>query len=578
MALTIAAVRQALRSYLRRFGGRKTVAADLKAGLVLGVESVPDGLAAGMLAGVSPLNGLYAYMFGAIGGALATGSAFMTVQATGAMAVVISDVAAETPGGLSPGALAMLGIMTGLVMLGLGIARSGSLVRFIPTAVLIGFVNAVAVNIVLGQLDNATGLAAQGDNRIIKAVDSLVHIGQWSWPTVFVGVVTVALILLLERTRLGALALVVAVVLGSALAALLALLDGLDRVATIGDVATVPQSLPGLQLPDLSSILALIIPALSLALVGLVQGAAISGSIPNPDGRYPDASADFRGQGVANLASGLFQGIPVGGSMSATALVRAAGARTALANLVAGAVMAITILLFATLIGYVAMSALAGLLMVVGVRTFKFHDLYMVWRTGVVQATVLGVTFLLTLLIPLQYAVLTGVGLAVILVVVQQSNRVVIKQWQFDEISTLPLESPPPASIPPGEMLVLAAYGSLFFAAAPVFEKQLPAVPARLDGAVVILRLRGKEALGSTFLRAIAAYAERVRAAGGTLMISGVSDSVHDQLTSTGILARLGERHVFRAESRFGASLQRAMVAGQQLLDDHGRDGSHRPD
>ncbi|UNK71573.1 SulP family inorganic anion transporter [Microbacterium sp. H1-D42] len=568
MKTTLESLTRGLRRYLRRFGGRKTVGADLKAGLVLGVESVPDGLAAGLLAGVSPLHGLYAYMFGALGGALATGSAFMTVQSTGAMSVVIADVSASTPGGLTAGALTMLGILTGLVMLGLGIARLGSLVRFIPTAVLVGFINAVAVNIVLGQLDNATGISSEGANRILKAVDSFLHIWQWSWPTVLVGAVTVALILLLERTRLGALALVVAVIAGSALAALLALLGGIDKVATIGDVASVPQSLPGLQLPDLSTAFTLLIPALSLALVGLVQGAAISGSIPNPDGRYPDASADFRGQGVANLASGLFQGIPVGGSMSATALVRAAGAKTALANLFAGVVMAITILAFASLIEYVAMSALAGLLIVVGVRTFKFHDLYMVWRTGAVQATVLAVTFLLTLLIPLQYAVLTGVGLAVILIVVQQSNRVVLKRWEFDELSTLPVESSPPATIPPGEILILAPYGSLFFAAAPVFEKQLPEVPTYLAGAVVILRLRGKEALGSTFLRTMATYAERVRAAGGTLMISGVSETVYEQLRSTRIIRRIGERYVFQAKPRLGASLQQAIDAAQRMLDD----------
>ncbi|MBY6061491.1 SulP family inorganic anion transporter [Microbacterium esteraromaticum] len=570
MADTFAAVKRNLRSYLRRFGGRKTVASDLKAGLVLGVESVPDGLAAGVLAGVNPLHGLYAYMFGAIGGALATGSAFMTVQATGAMAVIISDVSAETPGGLTPAALTTLGLIVGVIMLVLGIARLGSLVRFIPTAVLVGFVNAVAVNIVLGQIDNATGFAAEGANRIARTLDSLLHFWQWSWPTILVGVVTVTLILLLERTRLGALALVVAVIVGSGLAAALALLDGIDRVATIGDIAEVPQTLPGMQMPDLSVVLALIVPALSLALVGLVQGAAISGSIANPDGRYPDASADFRGQGIANLASGFFQGIPVGGSMSATALVRAAGARTALANLFAGVVMGITVLAFASLIGYIAMPALAALLIIVGVRTFKVHDIYMVWRTGIVQATVLTVTFVLTLLIPLQYAVLTGVGLAVILIVVQQSNRVVLRQWEFDELSTLPIESAPPATIPPGEVVVLAPYGSLFFAAAPVFEKQLPAVPARLDGAVVIVRLRGKEALGSTFLRVIATYAERVRAAGGTLMISGVSEAVHRQLLDTGIMRRIGERYVFRAHTRVGESLQQARDAAQRLIDERG--------
>ncbi len=520
-----------------------------------------------MLAGLNPLHGLYAYLFGTIGGALATGSAFMTVQATGAMAVVVSDVNATEPGGLSAAGLATLGLLAGIIMLGLGIARLGSLVRFIPAAVLVGFTNAVAVNIVLGQIDNATGVQSDGANRILRTLDSIVQLMSWNWPAVVVATVTIYLIVVLERTRLGALAMVVAIIAGSGLAAMLALAAWLDPIALIDDIAAVPRSIPGPQLPDLTMITALIIPAFSLALVGLVQGAAISGSIPNPDGRYPDASADFRGQGIANLASGLFQGMPVGGSMSATALVRAAGARTALANLVAGIVMALTILTIAPAIGYVAMPALAGLLILIGIRTFKFHDLKMVWRTGAVQATVMSVTFVLTLLIPLQYAVLVGVGLSVVLFVARQSNQVRIRRWQFDGENPMPIESAPPRALPPGELVILAPYGSLFFAAAPVFESQLPEIPAAAERAVVIIRLRGKDALGSTFLRTMIGYSSRLQAAGGALMLSGVSDSVMAQLRSTGALETIGEDRIFPEHQRLGTSLQDAVAAAKRWHD-----------
>ena len=318
-------------------------------------------------------------------------------------------------------------------MLGLGLAKLGSLVRFIPTAVLVGFINAVAINIILGQFDNLTGYDSQGPNRIARAIDTLAHVLQFSLPACLVGAVTIALVLLLERTRLGALAMVVAVIAGSALAALLAAPFIGAQVALLNGVASVPNSLPGLQLPSFELVGSMIIPAFSLALVGLVQGAAISGSIPNPDGRYPDASADFRGQGIANLATSLFQGMPVGGSMSSTSLVRTAGAKTALANLTAGVVMAICIVALGPVIGFVAMPSLAGLLILVGFRTLKIHDLVMVWKTGPIQATVLSVTFMLTLLIPLQYAVLTGVGLAVVLHVTRLSNRIVVRRWTFDE-------------------------------------------------------------------------------------------------------------------------------------------------
>lgn len=548
------------RSYRQRFGDRSTLASDARAGLVLGVESVPDGLASGLLAGLNPLYGLYGYLFGTLGGALATGSVFMSVQATGAMSVIISDVPQTQSGDRVGAAVATLAMLTGVVMLVLGLLRAGTLIRFIPTAVLVGFVNAVAVNIVLGQLDTFTGYESEGVNRLVRALDTVLHVLDFQWSAVAVGVLTIVLILVLERTRLGALGMVVAIVVTSALAAVM---PGRE-VALVSGVAEIPRSLPGPVAPDLSLVVPLIVPALSLALVGLVQGAAISGSIPNPDGRYPDASADFRGQGVANAISGVFQGMPVGGSMSATALVRAAGARSALANLVAAIVMVLVIVLLGGVIGLVAMPALAGLLILVGCRTLKPHDLLMVWRTGRVQAAVLAVTFVLTMLIPLQYAVMVGVGLAVVLHVARQSNRVVVRRWVFDGVRPLPLEVDPPQHVPPGEVVVLVAYGSLFFAAAPVFEQQLPAVPHDAAGAVVIVRLRGKDDLGSTFIKVLQMYASRLRAAHGTLMLAGVNERVYAQLDATGVLPTIGESNVFVEQRRLGDSLAQAISAAEQ--------------
>jgi SulP family sulfate permease len=255
---------------------------------------------------------------------------------------------------------------------------------------------------------------------------------------------TIALILLLERTRLGPLALVLAVIVTSAAVAAL----GWGGVATVRELSEVPRSLPLPEAPMLRLVPSLLIPAASLAFVGLVQGAGISANFPNPDGRYPDASRDFIGQGAANVIAGIFRGMPVGGSMSATSLTKAAGARSRLALMIASAVMAVVILAFAGLVGYIAMPALAGLLMLVGYRTIKPADLQSVWKTGAVQKAVLGTSIALTMVIPLQYAVLVGVGLSVILHVVRQSNQVVIKRWRLDPDGNL-IETGRRPSCPP---------------------------------------------------------------------------------------------------------------------------------
>ena len=314
---------------------RDTLRKDAVAGLVLGVESVPDGLAAGLLAGVNPLAGLYAYLFGTIGGSLFTSSAFMAVQATGAMAIVIADVPAVHSADDPARALFTLSVLTGVVMLAAGLLRLGSVLRFVSNAVMVGFISAVGVNIILGQLANLTGYKAEGANRVVRAVNTVIRPGELHLQSLAIGVVTIALILVLERTRAGPLGLVLAVIVTSAGVAIL----GWGGVATVRELSEVPRSLPLPGAPMLRLVPSLVVPAVSLAFVGLVQGAAISAGFPNPDGRYPDASRDFIGQGAANVIAGIFRGMPVGGSMSATSLNKAAGARSRIALMIASVVI-----------------------------------------------------------------------------------------------------------------------------------------------------------------------------------------------------------------------------------------------
>jgi len=554
---------------IRSLFRKETLKSDAVAGVVLGVESVPDGLAGGLLAGVNPVYGLYGYMVGTFTGALSTSSSFMAVQATGAMAIVVADVSvvhsSEDPGR----ALFTLSILTGIVMLVAGLLKLGSILRFVSNAVMVGFINAVGVNIVLGQLDDFTGYEAEGGNRVVRAFDLLFNFGQVHWPTLAIGAATIVLILLLERTKLGPLGLVVAIILTSA--ATWAITANSDVViSTLNDIADIPSSLPLPMLPDLSLVVALIIPALSLAFVGLVQGAGISANFPNPDGNYPEASRDFIGQGAANVASGIFQGMPVGGSMSASSLVKTAGAKSRLALIIAAVVMAIVILVFGDLVGYIAMPALAGLLMTVGYRTVKPADIVEVWKTGGMQATVMGVTFALTMIIPLQYAVLVGVGISMILFIINESNQVVIKQWVMEDGRLR--ETDRPEEVPPGEVIMLQPYGSLFFASAPVFEEKLPDVTPATRGSVVILRLRGRSDLGSTFMEVLAKYARALKDQGNELMLVSADENMHDQLQVAGVADLVGEQNVFTSDEWLGQTLRTAYDNAVTWVDAHPSD------
>lgn len=525
---------------------------DLTAGAVLGVQSVPDGLATGLLAGVNPLAGLYGYMIGTATGALLTSSTFMAVQGTGAMAMVIADVPGMD-GDDGSRQLVTLTLLTGVAMLIAGLLKLGSVLRFVSNAVMVGFINAVGVNIVLGQLSNITGYDADGANRVMRAIDTVLHPSRISGLTLAVGLATMALIVVLERTRVGSMGLVVAVVATSAAV----YVGGWEEVATLQDLGIVVDSLPTLEMPLLRAVPELLVPAISLAFVGLVQGAGISASFPNPDGTYPDASRDFVGQGAANVASGVLQGMPVGGSVSASALNKEAGATSRQSLLFAALVMAIVVLVFGDAVGNIAMPALAGLLMLIGIRTVKPHVLASVWKTGVVQKVVMVVTFALTMLVPLQYAVLAGVGLSVVLHVVRQSNQVTLRRQVLDDEGGL-VEVDPPTELGANEVVVLQPYGSLFFAAAPVIEAMLPAVVATSSRSVVILRLRGRTELGTTFIDVLRRYALALAEVDGRLKLVSVSDRLLDQFEVGGVTRVVGTENIYLSTERVSAALNRA--------------------
>jgi SulP family sulfate permease len=232
--------------------------------------------------------------------------------------------------------------------------------------------------------------------------------------------------------------------------------------------------------------------------------------------------------------------------------------------------MAIVIVAFGGIVGYVAMPALAGLLMLIGYRTIKPANLQSVWRTGALQKAVLVVTFTLTMIIPLQYAVLVGVGLSVILHVVRQSNQVTIKRQQGDADGHL-VETDPPALLPANEVVVLQPYGSLFFAAAPVFEALLPAVGDASRNSVVILRLRGRSELGSTFMDVLNRYAHALADVDSRLVIVSTNERIEEQLAVSGIADVIGPDGVYPGDERVGATLTRAQADATAWVAAHRR-------
>jgi SulP family sulfate permease len=531
------------------------------------VTSIPDALGSAVLAGVNPIHGLYAIMVGTPVGALATGSVFMNVSITSAMALAVGEALAGYSGDEKTGALITLTLLVGLVALALGLLRLGTLTRFVSNAVMTGFLTGIAVLIVLGQLGDLTGYDSELSNKVFAAIDLILHPGQFDLPTLAIGLLTIVLILVLDRTRLNNFSMVIAILVGSAVAYLL----DLSSVMVVADIAEIPRSIPTPKLPDLTLIPELFGSACAVAVIGLVQGAGVGRSYANPDGNYPSASRDFSGQGIANIAAGFFQGMPVGGSLSSTAINVSAGAKTRWANISAGVFALSFVLLFAGLIEEVAMPCVAALLIVAGFQAINWEEMADVRDAGWMPRLVMIVTFVITLFLPIQQAVFFGVILSVLLFVYRAA--MVTQFWELVAVGDGQLrEQPTPEELRDRSVTVLQFYGTTFFGAAYTLEKTLPS-PLKAKQAVVVLRLRGHEGVASTFVGVLERYADRLRATGGKLVLSGVSEQVLNRLQAMETTDIVPEEDIYLADDILGSSTNKALEAAHQWLGEQGATG-----
>jgi SulP family sulfate permease len=548
---------------------RRHITSDLIAGLTFAVVNVPQAMAHALLATVNPVLGIYTLMAAVPLGAIFTSSVFMNVSTTSGLAVATAAALEMVGSSQKTQALVALVLLVGVIQLLAGLFRLGFIIRFVSNSVMTGFLNGIAVLIILGQLGDLTGFDSAFSNRVVQALDLFLHPGQINIQATVIGVLTLALIVLLLASPLRKFAFIIAIVASTLLLAVLTLpflgtAPAFSTVQTVGDIASIPRSLPTLMLPTPALLFKMLLPAFSVALIGLIQGAGVSQGYPNPDGRYPNVSRDFLGQGVANIGTSFVGGVPGGGSISGTALIMGAGARSRWTNIFAGLFVAVVVLVAGPLVEKVSMPALAALLIVAGYQGLRIQEAITVWNTGKVTAVVMIMTFVATLIVPLQYAVLVGVALSIVLYVFRQSNKVIITEI-VPVPGGLPEERPTPKELPSDRLTMLLVHGSLFFAGAKSVEDMLPAVE-RTTHAVVAIGLRGKSEIGSTFITVLNRYAQALQARDSKLMLVGVDPAVRDQLAKTGVLTLIGEENVFLATPQLGTAMNRAAAAAYTWL------------
>lgn len=533
---------------------RPTFLSDAVSGLVLAGITIPGDLANGLLAGVNPVNGLYSLITGMTVAALFTSSVTMAVDSTSATAIATAQTLAAYPAEQKIQVLVMLTLMAGIFQLLFGVLKLGFLTRFISNSVMTGFLTGIALNTILGQVGDLTGFYSDAPNRVFRAINTLLNLGSWVWPVFAFGLLTMVIIALIDRTKYSRFSYVA----GLVVVTVLVLVSHPAQVQVVGDTTQIPRSLPSFNIPNLSLAPGLITSALAIAIVALVQASGVSQSVPNPDGKYPDPSGDFRGQGLANISAGLFGGVAVGGSLSATQMVRNVGGKSRWVNILTGLFAAVGVLLFANLIELLPMTSLAALLVMTGLSLINTRRIATVWQTGTVSRVIMIVTFVATLFLPIQVAVAVGVLMHVFVYVYREADQVSIKRLTQTADGRVS-ETSVPAALPSNEVTVLEPVGSLFFAGAAEFEEHLPD-PTDAKNATVIVRLRDRDELGSTFIRVIERYALKMKETGNRLMLAGVSQAAHDQLQDTGVLDEIGADNVFKEQQQYGASVREALL------------------
>ena len=541
---------------------RATIKQDLVAGVPGAISSVPDGMAAGVLAGVNPVHGLYASIFGPIGGGLTSSSRLMVITTTSAAALAAGSAVAGVPEERRSEALFLLTLMAGGLMVVAAILRLGRFTRFVPHSVMIGFLTGVAVNIVLGQLPDLVGSDVSGDFALAKAWHLLLDLGSIDVPSLVTGVSAIVILVALASTRLGAV--LVADRVGDPH-------GGGDRRRAptrsnaCRDVGEIPSRSAAPALPQLSELSSdVILGAFAVAALVLIQGAGVSESAPNPDGARSEPNRDFLAQGVGNLLSGLFRGQPVGGSVGQTALSVAAGARDRWAAIFAGVWMAIILLAFSGVVGTVAMPTLAAVLIVAAIGSLRTGQVRAIMRTSRASQIAVIATFVATLLCPSP----PPSGWASSSGLLMQLNREALDLRIVELVPTEAgsfVEKPAPQALESRRVVLLDIYGSLYYAGARTLQAHLPD-PEDAVAPAVVLRLRGRALLGATSYAVLSDYARRIAAAGGRFYLTGLDPEVLAQVQRNRTVESAGDVRLFVATEVIGEASLEAYHHAQEWL------------
>ena len=549
--------------YTIRHYDRTKLMKDIMAGIIVGIVAIPLAIAFGIASGVGPTEGLVtAIIAGFIISALG-GSRVQIGGPTGAFIVIIYGIIQQ----FGVGGLAIATIMTGVMLVLMGVFKLGSIIKFMPYPIIVGFTAGIAVTIFSTQINDLLGLGIKNvpADFIEKWGCYFANIGNTNWWALGIGLASILIIVLTPKISKKMPGSLLAIIIMTAFCWALEKFAGMHPVATIGDLYELPSGLPSFRIPSLgeqslwATIQALLPTAFTIAMLGAIESLLSAMVADGVISSRHNSNTELMAQGVANIIVPFFGGIPATGAIARTMANINNGGRTPIAGIVHTIVLLLVLLLLGGLVGAIPMPCLAGVLIMVSYNMSGWKTIRSMCRQSRSDIAILFTTMLLTIIFDLTIAIEVGLALAVVLFVrrIMETSKISVLRDEM-EVHHDGEEGDVHLAIPYG-VEVYEINGPLFFGIATKFEEltsMRDAMPIR------IVRMRKVSFIDSTGLHNLEIFIEAAMKAGQQVILSGVNKKVYSAIESAGIVEKLGKENVL---NHIDQALARAEELAKQI-------------
>lgn len=519
---------------------------DVIAGIVVGIVALPLAIAFGIASGVSPTIGLITAIIGGFMVSFFGGNSVQIGGPTGAFIIIVYNIIAQF--GLS--GLAVATAMAGIILITMGLFRLGTVIKFIPYPIVVGFTAGIALTIFSTQINDFLGLGLRDvpGQFLPKWGMFLTNLNLIDWATFATGIISLAIIVITPRISKklpGALIAIILVTLG---AYLLNKYTGWYAVETIGnrfgDMATDLPMPHGFTL-NMATINMLLPSAFTIAMLGAIESLLSATVADGITGSHTNSNTELIGQGLANLTVPFFGGIPVTGAIARTMTNITNGGRTPVAGIVHAFVLLLIFMFFMPLINYVPMSCLAAVLIVVAYNMSGWRTVVAIFHSPKSDISVLVVTFLLTVIFDLTIAIEIGLLLAVVLFLrrVMENTRIREYSGQLDVNEGDDHPNHEVLDVAPG-VSVYEIDGPFFFGIATKFDDIMRSTIGNAKPKVRIIRMRKVAFIDATGLHNLEILIKSSQKEGIHIVLSGVKPNVRESLEHAGIDKLIGAGHI----------------------------------